>query len=204
MDAIGGSAGPVEWQISNLHDDIVGTTTSGTSFDLTSVANEFGNMNDSAEVGTDRYGWLGGKQRAADNPDGVVLMGLRLYNPETGRFFSVDPVAGGSCNRYDYTCQNPTNATDLDGKCFGLDCFHWRRAWDRGWPKIRHGFARIGSTIAHIHWVPQRWCRRGSYCRACIAPGAGGYIGGLAGSFRWSIFGFIGSCAAGMLYKLWS
>jgi len=43
-------------------------------------------------------------------------MGVRLYNPATGRFLQVDPEPGGSCNTYDYTCANPTNATDLDGK----------------------------------------------------------------------------------------
>jgi RHS repeat-associated protein len=36
--------------------------------------------------------------RAADPSDDLadlVLMGVRLYNPATGRFLSVDPVVGG-------------------------------------------------------------------------------------------------------------
>ncbi len=42
-------------------------------------------------------------------------MGARLYSPATGRFLQVDPVYGGSCNAYDYTCQNPVNGSDLTG-----------------------------------------------------------------------------------------
>ena len=42
--------------------------------------------------GTMRYEWLGTKERAEDAPSGITLMGVRLYNPSTGRFLSVDPV----------------------------------------------------------------------------------------------------------------
>jgi len=34
-------------------------------------------------------------------------MGARLYQPQIGRFLQVDPVFGGSCNSYDYVCQDP-------------------------------------------------------------------------------------------------
>jgi hypothetical protein len=43
-------------------------------------------------------------------------MGVRLYNPTTGRFLSVDPVRGGSCSYYDYVCADPVNMNDLDGR----------------------------------------------------------------------------------------
>ena len=33
----------------------------------------------------------------------------------TGRFLQVDPVFGGGCNGYDYTCQDPVNSSDLGG-----------------------------------------------------------------------------------------
>jgi RHS repeat-associated protein len=42
-------------------------------------------------------------------------MGVRLYNPTTGRFLTTDPEPGGSCNDYDYTCADPVNKEDLDG-----------------------------------------------------------------------------------------
>lgn len=43
-------------------------------------------------------------------------MGVRLYNSTTGRFLSIDPVNGGSCNSYDYVCGDPVNMLDLDGR----------------------------------------------------------------------------------------
>ncbi|MER5337964.1 RHS repeat-associated core domain-containing protein [Micromonospora sp. NPDC002717] len=71
-----------------------------------------------------RYGWLGGKQRSGDALDDVILMGVRLHNPHTGRFLSVDPVQG-SANDYDYANQDLVNVTDLDGRC--PVCAHPRR-----------------------------------------------------------------------------
>jgi RHS repeat-associated protein len=46
----------------------------------------------------------------------AILMGVRLYSPTLGRFLSTDPVYGGSCNPYEYTCADPINSYDLDGK----------------------------------------------------------------------------------------
>ena len=44
------------------------------------------------------------------------MMGVRLYSPVTGRFLQTDPVYGGSCNAYEYTCADPVDTFDLDGK----------------------------------------------------------------------------------------
>jgi RHS repeat-associated protein len=66
-----------------------------------------------------RYSWLGAKQRSAETLTGLTLMGVRLYNPVTGRFLSTDPVYGGGDNRYGYP-GDPVNQFDLDGKIWGL------------------------------------------------------------------------------------
>ncbi|MEV6596829.1 DNRLRE domain-containing protein [Actinoplanes sp. NPDC051346] len=108
----------VDWQISNLHGDhvaVVRGDEAGVS--ATYDNDEFGIANGAGEAGARRYGWLGAHQRAGDTPAGVVLMGVRLYNPAAGRFLSVDPVAGGSANDYDYSFQDPVNIDDLDGRC---------------------------------------------------------------------------------------
>ena len=66
------------------------------------------------------YGFEGKNGIGTDtDAGGIVLMGARLYNPLTGRFLQVDPVFGGSCNAYDYVCQDPLNGTDLNGEV------HW-------------------------------------------------------------------------------
>jgi len=48
-------------------------------------------------------------------------MGVRLYNPATGTFSSVDPVPGGNTTTFTYP-QDPVNQLDLDGK---------RRTWSQ-------------------------------------------------------------------------
>ena len=42
-------------------------------------------------------------------------MGVRLYNPVSGRFLSVDPVPGGNANAYTYPL-DPVNLFDYDGR----------------------------------------------------------------------------------------
>lgn len=64
-----------------------------------------------------QYAWLGGKRRSTEFPSGIVQMGVRSYLPSIGRFLQPDPVLGGSCNAYEYTCQDPLNVYDLDGRC---------------------------------------------------------------------------------------
>jgi hypothetical protein len=49
-----------------------------------------------------------------DIPSGLTLMGARLYDSNTGRFFSVDTVFGGNENAYTYP-NDPVNTADLDG-----------------------------------------------------------------------------------------
>nr|WP_316740084.1 RHS repeat-associated core domain-containing protein [Streptomyces sp. MK7] len=48
-------------------------------------------------------------------------MGVRLYDPTTGRFLSIDPVPGGSADAYEYCNGDPISHYDLDG-CFGAGC----------------------------------------------------------------------------------
>ena len=108
--------------LSNLHGDIIATTTTSPATDgllNTSDSTEYGATRDNTT--SQRYGWLGAKQRAADTPGGLTLMGVRLYNPTLGRFLSVDPVVGGNANAYDYCTGDPINCTDLDGR------FGWKK-----------------------------------------------------------------------------
>jgi RHS repeat-associated protein len=110
------STGAVTLQLTNLHGDVVATCDTGT----TGVAGyheqtEFGVPRDPTQVGI-RYAWLGANQRSGDDLGGLILMGVRLYDPTTGRFLQPDPVPGGSANDYDYADQDPINNRDLDGR----------------------------------------------------------------------------------------
>lgn len=113
-------------------------------------------------------GQLGGKQRSSETVTGATLMGVRLYDPTTGRFLSVDPVPGGSANAYEYCGGDPLNLYDLDGR-------FWRGLW-RGVRRVhrwtvRHrsgissfaGYASIGVCL--YSWRRLRYRGWNSICR---------------------------------------
>lgn len=115
-----GLAGEVTLQLTNLHGDVMSTVpvVEGQLGAVTVLdADEFGvpSASTPAAAGS-RYGWLGGKQRSTEALGGVVLMGVRLYHPGTGRFWQVDPEDGGNATEYDYCAGDPVNCTDLDGR----------------------------------------------------------------------------------------
>lgn len=110
-----GATGSAVLQLTNLHGDVTVQLPLDTAQSPVALAyDEFGNPE--ADTPATRYGWLGGKQRSAETVTGATLMGVRLYDPTTGRFLQVDPVPGGSANAYDYANQDPLNGFDLDGR----------------------------------------------------------------------------------------
>ncbi|HEY8983165.1 MAG TPA: RHS repeat-associated core domain-containing protein, partial [Streptomyces sp.] len=92
-----------------------------------------------------RYGWLGAKQRSAETLTGLTLMGVRLYNPATGRFLSVDPVHGGNLNAYEYAHADPLNRFDLDGR------WSWGK---KQWRRVTNKATRVGRNPnwRSIYW----------------------------------------------------
>jgi RHS repeat-associated protein len=109
-----GSTGSLEWQITNLHGDVVAARTASTAgVTATYITDEYGN---SINGTSPKYGYLGAAQRSSDNPGGLMMMGVRLFSPVTGRFLSPDPVYGGNANSYEYCTGDPVNCTDLDGR----------------------------------------------------------------------------------------
>ncbi len=62
--------------------------------------------------------WFTGHKQDADN---LIYMGARYYNPQTGRFLSIDPEGIApenlhSINRYAYANNNPARYKDPDGR----------------------------------------------------------------------------------------
>lgn len=107
------TGGTPTYPISNGHGDIVGNTDSGGAFTANPTTDEFG-------VGSSpstRLGWLGERERFSTGGNlGLIRMGVRLYDPNLGRFLQVDPVEGGSATSYDYCFSDPINCFDLDGR----------------------------------------------------------------------------------------
>lgn len=134
-------------------------------------------------------------------------MGVRLYNPATGRFLSVDPVPGSSANAYDYCNDDPINHYDLDGKWW-----HWHRYYRKVHRRIsnwgrRHRFVRV-TYYAFRRWGGRVSCNH--YVRQCAwwgGAGAGPVIayGFWSGPVDWGLAGVTGGfgCVAGMGSYRW-
>lgn len=76
-------------------------------------------LDTSATIGMDRPGYTG---HVRDVASGLNYMQQRYYDPQIGRFLSVDPVTALSnptsmFNRYKYAANNPYRFTDPDGRC---------------------------------------------------------------------------------------
>jgi len=136
LAAITGKSGDVVLQLTDIHGDVsLQLPLDADESPVALEADEYGNPTASgADV---RYGWLGAKQRAADTPTGFTLMGVRLYNPNTGRFLQQDPVYGGGDNTYGYPA-DPITMYDLNGKWW---------SWSK-WKKFAICVATVAAFLA--------------------------------------------------------
>ncbi|WP_331745235.1 sugar-binding protein (plasmid) [Streptomyces anulatus] len=145
-----------------------------------------------------RYNWLGAKQRSTETPNNLTLMGVRLYNPTTGRFLSIDPVYGGNANAYEYVTADPLNKYDLDGRRWGWISRGWNAAkrygsrawnskprkwgWKNRWRAVDYGrkyasrgaFVGFGAGLGYCAYK-RAWNSCGSY--ALQGAAAGGFWG---------------------------
>jgi len=198
LDATTTATGGTILQLTDLHGDVtVQLPVDTTQAPTVAAYDEYGNP----ESGTPaaRYGWLGGKQRSSETITGATLMGVRLYDPTTGRFLQTDPVPGGSANAYDYCSGDPVNHYDLDGRFWGHRSF-WGavsffsyRSWINSGNSLAHGHVHKawssflgGAGSPYLGELHNRFCNR--WCRSVAkhaAPSA------------WSRFGKFGGRALG-------
>ncbi|MFE0646127.1 DNRLRE domain-containing protein [Streptomyces sp. NPDC058877] len=136
LTATTSATGDTELQFANLHGDVAVTLDTATTTPKVLTFDEFGVPAEGQA--TQRYGWLGAKQRSSEALDDVILMGARLYAPALGRFLQVDPQPGGNANPYDYCAGDPVNCTDLDGN------------WGFSFKKMFKRVARVAEVASYI------------------------------------------------------
>ncbi|MEV5847796.1 DNRLRE domain-containing protein [Streptomyces sp. NPDC051985] len=149
-------------QLADIHGDITVQQPLDTSVASTvQHYDEYGNALDDTAATT--YGAFGSYQRPSGTLSGDTLMGVRLYDPTTGRFLQVDPLYGGNANAYDYCTADPVNCYDLDGRfaaVAALGFFAVADWWNPiGWIVaglialgiLTYGVYKAGVWIAHHH-----------------------------------------------------
>jgi RHS repeat-associated protein len=99
---------------------------------------------------SNRNQWLGLDRRTTELKSGVIAMGKRTYLPQIGRFLQVDPVQGGSANRYDYVNQDPVNSFDLNGEMCAWRCI--KKFVKKNFASVRHPnrYAKIGAFFGIV------------------------------------------------------
>ncbi len=178
------STGSITLQLANLHGDITATlpVTASSPNDLQlQETTEYGLPRSKPAAGTmpARYGYLGAAQRDSSTPGGLTLMGVRLYAPTLGRFLTVDPVAGGSANDYDYVSADPINAFDYAGT------WSWRKA--------------LKVTVAVGGFFAAAACGASIVCGVAVGAAAGFayYSASNAGTSRFSTQGAVRATVIG-------
>ncbi len=120
-----------------------------------------------AESAWDEKQWFTGKLE--ESPSGIQYFGARWYEPEIGRFLSVDPVTFKesnifSFNRYAYANNNPYKYTDPDGRI----------------PII--ATAMIGAFSGFVSGGLGAAAAGGEDFSIAVGAGLGGLVGGVVGA----------------------
>jgi RHS repeat-associated protein len=99
----------------DAHGNLAAAANSSGTLTASHTYDPFGAPTDSVAANSTVHRFVGRWDKQYDTASGLVLMGARPYDPNTGRFLAVDPIPGGSLNNYDYAGQDPVNGYDLDG-----------------------------------------------------------------------------------------
>lgn len=104
----------------DAHGNLAAEANSSGSQTANHTYDPFGAPTDTVPTNSTTHRFVGRWNKQYDTTTSLILMGARPYDPNTGRFLTVDPIPGGSLNNYDYAGQDPINNYDLSGNFLAL------------------------------------------------------------------------------------
>jgi RHS repeat-associated protein len=108
------STGAITYLITDSLGSVRGTVNGSGTLTGTTSYDAWGNPSASGGLtGTTPFGYSG----AYTDPDGLIYLINRYYDPQTGQFTSVDPLVNQTLSPYAYTGGNPVSGTDPTGDC---------------------------------------------------------------------------------------
>ena len=116
----GGWLAQAQTTVEYIHTDALGSVVAVTN-EAGQVIERFDYEPYGAIIGQPNYGGIGFTGHVQDAATGLTYMQERYYDPQMGRFLSVDPVTAYDGNvrhfsRYTYAYNNPYSFTDPDGR----------------------------------------------------------------------------------------
>jgi RHS repeat-associated protein len=111
------ATGTVTYLVTDSLGSVRGTVNSSGALTGTTSYDAWGNPQTSGGLtATTPFGFAGGYT----DPDGLIYLVNRYYDPATGQFMSVDPDLAQTQQPYQYTGDNPVNETDPTGDSSGV------------------------------------------------------------------------------------
>ncbi len=106
------STGSVNYLVSDALGSVRGIVSSSGALTAATSYDAWGNPETSSGlIGQTPFGFAGGYT----DPDGLIYLINRYYDPQTGQFLSVDPDVSQTGDRYGYTAGDPVNEVDPTG-----------------------------------------------------------------------------------------
>jgi RHS repeat-associated protein len=160
--------------VTYLHTDLLGSVVLETDQNRNVVARyEYEPYGLPRQAIADQPGYTG---HVHDAGSGLVYMQQRYYDPEVGRFLSVDPVGvdtgtGGNFNRYGYGNNNPYRYVDPDGR--------WAEDVLIGGPSLALGLSSFHNNVSEGNFLAAVVDAAGIVLDslAIAVPGAPGGVG---------------------------
>ena len=179
------------WSYPNVHGDVAATASAAGALISTFTYDPYGQaLNGLPDNSDGNYdiGWSG--SRGIEHESGfqnIIEMGARPYQPALGRFLQTDPIDGGGCSTYEYTCADPINTSDYTGtfwsgaivkvvtapvraivsvakKVVSAGVNFVTGVWDAAWDAIGWLYDNTIGAFRQLHWRHHRHgprrCRR--------------------------------------------